>query len=222
MTPHAQHKPTEPMNVSARPTPPKESYWIGVSREQLAAAIAARRPHMKLPSTRNGFAFDGGYESEISLRGALKASKARADRRRREVEQANRFHRTTAALLVLCALVLAAPVDAQTTAGAAVDKAAMGEYGTTYWPYELDGDTATAEWIGMRVEGDDYRQVWRVVVLRAGRLCHGLPFDPSAAVSGAVREFSVATLQPGVDGIYRLVINGMRYYREITLDLPAC
>lgn len=215
-------KPIQSLSLD-RGAPPRTSYWIGASREELAAAIAQRRPQMRLPSTRTGFAFDGGFESEVSLRSKLRASKDRADRRRREVEQAGRFLRASASVLLL-AVLLAAPVAAQTQSGPAVDKQALGEYGTTYWPYELDGDPATAEWIGMRAvsRGEQIYQVWRVLVARNGQLCHGLPFDPSAVVSADAQEFSVATVQPGTDGIYRLIVNGMRYYREISFTLPAC
>lgn len=70
-----------------RGVPPPTSYWVGASREELAAAIAARRPVQACGETSHGIAWDNSMQAEQSMRSRLALCKARAAQRRAEAER---------------------------------------------------------------------------------------------------------------------------------------
>lgn len=207
----SRHTPTEPISL-ARPTPPTRSWWAepgAQDRAEFARRLDERRPHMKVPSTRTSW--DNGHDADLSIRRA---------QRRAQAAQVGRFLRAASGVWLL-ALILAAPAAAQTL-GPLVDKDAMGIAGTEWWPAELDGEASTAEWLGMRFDPDAIGQiVYQVGVLRQGRFCVGPRIDPVALALTWVREFSAA-IPMDVRGVWMLVVQGDRYYREVTFDLPAC
>lgn len=61
-----------------RGNPPASSYWVGATRDELAAAIAARRPQMACgePPGRKMLAWDNGIAAEASLRTRLALHRA--------------------------------------------------------------------------------------------------------------------------------------------------
>lgn len=53
-------------------TPPATSFWAGASREQLAAAVAARRPHQATASVHDR-SFDPAIAATVSIRRLTRA-----------------------------------------------------------------------------------------------------------------------------------------------------
>ena len=67
--------------------PPASSYWVGTTRAELHAAIAARRPVQACGETTTGIAWDNSIAAEASIRARLTECRLRAARRRAEAER---------------------------------------------------------------------------------------------------------------------------------------
>ena len=67
--------------------PPASSYWVGATRDELHARIAARRPVQACGETTTGIAWDNSIAAEASIRARLAESKLRLARRRADAER---------------------------------------------------------------------------------------------------------------------------------------
>lgn len=127
---------------------------------------------------------------------------------------ARRGRRLVALAVVLLALV--APTWAQHLTS--FDKAALGERGNFYWPYELDGNPNTREWLGMRYALSG-RTEYRVMVPCASGLVQTEWFDPWSEIP--VTEFMTWDLRQ-VGHVTLFVAQGMSTYHEVRFVVPTC
>lgn len=120
-------------------------------------------------------------------------------------------------LLVLALLLGATPAAAQEVT--TYDKAPLGEVGQTYWPYELDGNPQTREWLGMRVRPGTERIEYRAMVVCPKGPVHSSWFDPWDRIT--VTEFTLGgLLQVGDRWVF--VAQGPRLYHEVRFTVPVC
>lgn len=121
--------------------------------------------------------------------------------------------------LALLALVLlaAAPVAAQQVT--TYDKTPLGEYGQVYWPYELDGNPQTREWLGMRVNPVTDLIEYRVMVACPSGPVHTAWFHPYDVIKPT--EFTVGGLIE-VGDRWVFVAQGYGFYHELRFTVPVC
>jgi hypothetical protein len=119
--------------------------------------------------------------------------------------------------LLLLALFLPTTTHAQTRTQS-IDKAAeLQMYDQYPWPYELDGNPDTREWLNMRSDAQDNVE-YQVVVLR-GTICRGAWFNPWDSVE--VKEFMLGGIMR-VGRVDIWVAQGPRFYQEVSFNLPTC
>ena len=121
-------------------------------------------------------------------------------------------------ILAIIGLFLSTTLNAQHL-DIKVDKLPMGEYGSIFWPYELDGISHTREWIGMKYDPNTNVLEWKVAVERNGKFCSGAWFRPQDLL--VVSEISVGTIIR-VGPVDKYVVQGMQFYHEISFILPPC
>lgn len=119
------------------------------------------------------------------------------------------------ALLFLIAPLLSAHADAQVI----TRKVEAGITEGTPWPYELDGDPQTREWLNLGVR--DAVMQYQVIVLREGRFCAGAWRNPWDDVPTWIDGVWAGVLLE-VHGRTQFVVNSPQYYLEIPFTLPAC
>ena len=122
--------------------------------------------------------------------------------------------------VVLPLLISEAPAQ---TLGPRVDKATFQAEGVSFWPYELDGNLATAEWLGYTIDPGTQQVIFRAAQLQGGDLCVGPPFNPARIFvdTMGVDELTFVGLFQQ-NGRYQFVFQGFRFYQVMAIAVPTC
>lgn len=90
----------------------------------------------------------------------------------------------------------------------------------SWWPAELDGQRETREWLGYRMSQNHL--LYATLVERQGRYCAGPWFNPWDRIVAALPGEFLIGGEADVRGVRKFVAQNVRYYIEVSFDLPRC
>lgn len=102
------------------------------------------------------------------------------------------------------------------------DKTSVGQYGNSVWPYEIDGNEATQEYLSMRV-GEDLVIYYKTLTLCKGEILQTPEWTPYVDLlpNWQLNEITIGGFME-VKGVLKFVANGNRYLHQRDLPFVEC